>query len=62
MPMKPADIVKLLKKNGFIVISQNGLHMKLRNMETGKTVIVPMHNKDLKKGTEQQILKQAGLK
>lgn len=62
MPMKPADMVKLLKKNGFIVISQNGSHMKLRNMETGKTVIVPMHNKDLKKGTEQQILKQAGLK
>lgn len=62
MPMKPADMVKLLKKNGFTVVSQNGSHMKLRNMETERTVIVPIHNKDLKKGTEQQILKQAGLK
>jgi predicted RNA binding protein YcfA (HicA-like mRNA interferase family) len=24
--------------------------------------MVPLHNKDLKKGTEQEILKQAGLK
>lgn len=62
MPMKPADMVKLLKKNGFTVVSQNGSHMKLRNTETERTVIVPIHNKDLKKGTEQQILKQAGLK
>lgn len=62
MPMKPADMIKLLKKNGFMIVSQNGSHVKLRNLETGRTVIVPMHNKDLKKGTEQQILKQAGLK
>ena len=62
MPMKPADMIKLLKKNGFKIVSQNGSHVKLRNLETGRTVIVPMHNKDLKKGTEQQILKQAGLK
>lgn len=62
MPMKPADMIKLLKKNGFKIVSQNGSHVKLRNLETGRAVIVPMHNKDLKKGTEQQILKQAGLK
>lgn len=62
MPMKPADMIKLLKKNGFMIVSQNGSHVKLRNLETGRTVIVPMHNRDLKKGTEQQILKQAGLK
>ena len=62
MPMKPADMIKLLKKNGFMIVSQSGSHVKLRNLETGRTVIVPMHNRDLKKGTEQQILKQAGLK
>ncbi|MCD8106189.1 MAG: type II toxin-antitoxin system HicA family toxin [Lachnospiraceae bacterium] len=62
MPMKPAEMVTLLKKNGFITISQNGSHVKLRNPATGKQVIVPMHNKEMKKGTEQDILKQAGLK
>ena len=62
MPMTPREMIKYLKKNGFEEISQNGSHMKLKNPETGKTVIVPYHSKDLKKGLEQAILKQAGLK
>ncbi|MCD7813348.1 MAG: type II toxin-antitoxin system HicA family toxin [Lachnospiraceae bacterium] len=62
MPMKPVEMVKLLEKSGFAVISQNGSHIKLRNPETGKQVIVPMHSKEMKKGTEQDILKRAGLK
>ena len=53
---------KILKKNGFEVINQNGSHIKMRNPNTGITVIVPHHSKDLKKGMEQAILKQAGLK
>ena len=40
----------------------NGSHMKMRNSVTGKTVIVPYHSKSLKKGLEEAILKQAGLK
>ena len=62
MPMSPKEIIKLLKKNGFQEASQNGSHVKLRNPETGRTVVVPYHSKDLKKGLEQAILKQAGLK
>lgn len=61
MPLTPKEIVKLLKKNGFEEISQKGSHLKLKNEKTGKQVIVPMHAKDLKKGLEQGILKQAGL-
>lgn len=62
MPIKPKEMVKLLKKNGFTVVSQNGSHIKMRNQKNGRQIIVPLHNKDLKKGTEQAILKQAGLK
>ena len=62
MPLTPKEMIKLLKKNGFIVVSQNGSHVKLMNPEPGRTVIVPYHSKDLKKGLEQAILKQAGLK
>lgn len=62
MPMSPKEIIKLLKKNGFEEISQVGSHVKLKNLETRRTVIVPCHSKDLKKGMEQAILKQAGLK
>lgn len=62
MPITPKDMVKLLKKNGFSEVSQKGSHIKLRNEKTGKIVIVPMHSKDIPSGTEQAILKQAGLK
>ena len=55
-------MLKLLKENGFETVSQNGSHVKLNNQKTGRTVIVPYHSKDLKKGLEQVILKQAGLK
>ncbi len=62
MPMSPKEIIKLLKKNGFKEVGQNGSHVKLRNPETRRTVVVPYHSKDLKRGMEQAILKQAGLK
>ena len=54
-------MIKLLKKNGFEIISQNGSHVKLKNFETNKMVIIPYHAKDLKKGLEKAILKQAGI-
>lgn len=61
MPMTSKEMLKHLKKNGFKTISQNGSHIKLRNDQTSKQVIVPYHCTDLKKGLEQAILKQAGL-
>ena len=62
MPMTPREMIKYLKQNGIREVSQNGSHVKLRNDETGKQTEVPYHCKDLKKGLEQAILKQAGLK
>lgn len=62
MPMTSREMVKHLKDNGFAVVSQNGSHVKMRNEKTGRQVIVPYHSKALKKGLEQAILKQAGLK
>lgn len=54
MPMTPKEMIQYLKKNGW--------HVKLRNTETGKQVIVPYHSKELKKGLEQAILKKTGVK
>lgn len=62
MPMTPKKIIKILLKNGFEFISSNGSHHKYRNDKTGKVTIVPVHSKELKKGLEQAILKQAGVK
>lgn len=63
MPMTPKEMVKFLEKNGFYLYSQGkGSHVKYKNDQTGRVTIVPMHNKDLGKGMENAILKQAGLK
>lgn len=60
MPLTAKQMLKLLKDNGFVVVSQNGSHIKL--VKDNNTIILPYHCKDLKKGLEQSILKQAGLK
>ncbi|MCI8661432.1 MAG: type II toxin-antitoxin system HicA family toxin [Lachnospiraceae bacterium] len=62
MPMTPREMIKHLKQNGFTEVSQNGSHVKLKNESTGRHTIVPYHSKSLKRGLEQEILKQAGLK
>lgn len=62
MPMTPREMLKLLNQHGFVEISQNGSHKKLFCEKTNKTVILPYHSKELKKGIEQSILRQAGLK
>ena len=62
MPMTPREMIKLLEANGFQFVSSNGSHHKYKNPNTGKQSTVPVHAKDLKKGLEQAILKQAGLK
>ena len=62
MPMTPKEMVRLLKEYGFVEVRQNGSHKIFENKETGRKTTVPFHCKDLKKGTEQKILKDAGLK
>ena len=62
MPMTPKEMIRLLEQKGFrYVKSNNGSHQKYRNDETKRTVSVPVHAKELKKGIEQRLLKDAGL-
>ena len=62
MPLTPKQMAKLLISNGFVEERQNGSHKFFVNKETNKRTTFPFHCKDLPKGTEQIILKQAGLK
>ena len=62
MPLTPREMLKLLQQNGFIQVGQNGSHIKMRNLQTGKQTEVPYHSQTLKKSLEQARLKQAGLK
>jgi predicted RNA binding protein YcfA (HicA-like mRNA interferase family) len=58
--MKSADLIKLLKANGFELVSVKGSHQKFRNAN-GVTTIVPHPKKDLPQGLVKAIKKQAGL-
>ncbi len=60
--MTPREMIRLLEANGFRQERSNGSHFFFRNPGTGKTTTVPKHTKCLKKGLEQKILKDAGLK
>lgn len=63
MPKKAREVLKILKRNGFTKIDQNGSHVKMYNAKTKRTTIVPKHSgKDIPIGTENNIWKQAGLK
>jgi len=56
----PKEIVTILIAHGFELIHTKGSHQIYLNHVTGKRTVVPMHAKDLKKGTLHGILKQAG--
>ena len=59
--MKPAELVRLLEKNGFKLVDQTGSHMKMRNGDN-VTVIIPVHKgKDIGRGLLAAILRQAGI-
>ncbi len=62
MPMTPKQMIKLLESNGFRQTHSNGSHFFFRNDEAHITTTVPVHAIDLKNGTANQILKDAGLK
>ena len=66
MPKSPrltaSQVIKQLKSAGFVEASQRGSHLKLFNLETQRTTIVPVHsNQILPIGTLKSIEKQAGI-
>ncbi len=54
------QVVKALRRCGFVVDHQRGSHIFLHNLDKNISVIVPNH-KELKKGTLNNIMKKAGL-
>lgn len=57
------DLIKILRRHGFVVVRQKGSHIRLEknSEETTLKLTVPDHPV-LKKGTLHQIIKAAGLK
>ena len=60
--MKPKDLLRVLAKEGWEIARVDGSHHILKHSDNPGMLVVPLHNKDLKPGTLNQILKQAGLK
>ena len=58
--IKPRQIIKVLESKGFEFIRQKGSHRLYRKNDL--RVTVPYHDKDLKLGTLQNILRQSGIK
>ena len=54
-------LIKILIRHGFILDRTKGSHQVFYNQQTGKRVVVPVHTRDLPKGTMLTILKEAGL-
>ena len=59
--LTPQKIVKVLEKKGFVLDRVKGSHHIYYNLETKRRVVVPIHKRDLPKGTLFEILKQSGV-
>ncbi|WP_418963303.1 type II toxin-antitoxin system HicA family toxin [Butyribacter intestini] len=61
--MTSRDILKVLRKDGWYIVDQDGSHAQLKHPTKPGKVTVPIHgSKDIPPGTLNSILKQAGLK
>ena len=61
MPLTGKEMLRLLKKNGWKELRQEGSQHIIE--KDGAIIVVPVHaNQDLGKGLEQRILKDTGLK
>ncbi|PIU51793.1 hypothetical protein COS91_02540 [Candidatus Desantisbacteria bacterium CG07_land_8_20_14_0_80_39_15] len=54
------EMVRALRRIGFVVDHQRGSHIFMHNLEKNISVIVPFH-KELKKGTLHNILKKVDI-
>ncbi|MBS5724272.1 MAG: type II toxin-antitoxin system HicA family toxin [Clostridiales bacterium] len=62
MPITPKDMEKLILADGWVFKTQVGSHRQYTHPTKPGKVTIPFHSKDLPKGTENSIKKQAGLK
>lgn len=59
--MTAREILKVLRKDGWFVINQEGSHVQLKHPTKAGKVTVPRHSGDIAPGTLKRIYQQAGL-
>jgi predicted RNA binding protein YcfA (HicA-like mRNA interferase family) len=61
--MKVAEVLRLLQQDGWVLVAQRGSHRQFKHGSKAGRVTVPgKPSDDLAPGTQNSILKQAGLK
>ena len=59
--LRAKEIIAVLQNAGFEIQRQKGSHVTLRNSETSRTTVVPMHSAELPRWLMKKIMKDAGL-
>ncbi len=60
--MKSAEVIALLRKDGWIEVAQRGSHIQFKHPQKPGRVTVPHPKRDIPIGTLHSIEKQSGLK
>jgi len=61
--MKCSELLRILLKDGWMVVSTKGSHLKMKHQTKPGIIIFPDHgSKEMGKGMEKRIRKDAGLK
>jgi len=59
--IKASELLKILKREGFLIHTRRGSHITLRHLRSKKRVTIPYHNgRNLKPGTLHNIITHAG--
>lgn len=59
-PIKPEEMARLLRKLGFRLTQQKGSHAVYEHPD-GRTTVLPMHRREMAKGTLRSILRDIGI-
>jgi predicted RNA binding protein YcfA (HicA-like mRNA interferase family) len=57
--LKPKEVIKKFQKLGFIIDRQSGSHVVMYHQKTKRRAVIPIHLKDIKKGTLLAILRES---
>jgi len=61
--MKSSELVRLLRRNDWVVVRQSGSHMIMEHPTKKGQIVCPAHgSQEVGKGLEMKIKKDAGLK
>lgn len=59
--LKAKQVLQKFKKLGFVLDRQSGSHLILYRHKDKKRAVIPIHLKDIKKGTLLAILRESGI-